>query len=210
MLTILEQLQYLDYSLYKSLLWIAEHDVTNLIYETFSVETTTNTNTTSSSDNTNNDGSTTTTTTTNNNNNTSTTTNNTNYIDLCYNGHNINVTEHNKYKYIILLIQYKLKYSIENNLNSFLNGFHTIIPKNIIKNSNFNENELNLILNGKERIQIIELQAYCIYPNSNLGFNDIHDSIRWFWNILHEFNENQKRKILQFWTGTGKNSVVDL
>jgi hypothetical protein len=51
-----------------------------------------------------------------------------NVVELIPNGSNTAVTEHNRYKYIFLLANYRLNVNIKSQSDAFLRGFHSIIP----------------------------------------------------------------------------------
>ena len=89
-------------------------------------------------------------------------------IELIPNGATMNVTNENKHEYVRLVCQEKMIGSIRQQINSFLEGFYTIIPKSLI--SIFNEQELELLISGLPDIDIEDLKANTEYhkyrPNS--------------------------------------------
>jgi E3 ubiquitin-protein ligase HUWE1 len=89
-------------------------------------------------------------------------------IELIPNGASIVVTNENKHEYVRLVCQEKMIGSIRQQINSFLEGFYTIIPKSLI--SIFNEQELELLISGLPDIDIEDLKANTEYhkyrPNS--------------------------------------------
>jgi E3 ubiquitin-protein ligase HUWE1 len=88
--------------------------------------------------------------------------------ELIPNGASINVTNESKHEYVRLVCQEKMIGSIRQQINSFLEGFYTIIPKSLI--SIFNEQELELLISGLPDIDIEDLKANTEYhkyrPNS--------------------------------------------
>lgn len=50
-------------------------------------------------------------------------------VDLKPNGRNIPVTDENKDEYIQLIAEYRLTTSIKQQLDSFLEGFYEVVPK---------------------------------------------------------------------------------
>lgn len=89
-------------------------------------------------------------------------------IELIPNGSTMTVTNENKHEYVRLVCQEKMIGSIKHQINSFLEGFYTIIPKSLI--SIFNEQELELLISGLPDIDIEDLKANTEYhkyrPNS--------------------------------------------
>ncbi|CAF1080113.1 unnamed protein product [Didymodactylos carnosus] len=118
--------------------------------------------------------------------------------ELIPNGSNIVVTNENKHEYVRLVCQEKMIGSIRQQINAFLDGFYSIIPKSLI--SIFNEQELELLISGLPDIDIEDLKGNTEYhkyrPNSL--------QIQWFWRALRSFDKEDLAKFLQFVTGTSK------
>ncbi|CAF1298860.1 unnamed protein product [Adineta ricciae] len=119
-------------------------------------------------------------------------------VELIPNGSTIAVTNENKHEYVRLVCQEKMIGSIRLQINSFLEGFYSIIPKSLI--SIFNEQELELLISGLPDIDIEDLKANTEYhkyrPNSL--------QVQWFWRALRSFDKEDLAKFLQFVTGTSK------
>ncbi|CAF4071674.1 unnamed protein product [Rotaria sp. Silwood2] len=119
-------------------------------------------------------------------------------IELIPNGSTIPVTNENKHEYVRLVCQEKMIGSIRLQINAFLEGFYTIIPKSLI--SIFNEQELELLISGLPDIDIEDLKANTEYhkyrPNSL--------QVQWFWRALRSLDKEDLAKFLQFVTGTSK------
>ena len=71
------------------------------------------------------------------------------------------VTDENKHEYVRLVANYKLRISIEKQMNAFLKGFHMLLPKNLIKI--FDHRELELLISGLQNVDIDDLRE-----NTNL------------------------------------------
>ncbi|XP_066927721.1 E3 ubiquitin-protein ligase HUWE1-like isoform X2 [Clytia hemisphaerica] len=118
--------------------------------------------------------------------------------DLKPNGRNIPVTEDTKRQYVKLVCIEKMTNSIQQQIDSFLEGFYEIIPKRLI--SIFDEQELELLIAGLHTIDIEDLKLnteYHKYTESSL-------QIQWFWRALRSFDQADRAKFLQFVTGTSK------
>ena len=61
-------------------------------------------------------------------------------------GRNIPVTDENKLEYVMLVAQFKMSNGIRKQIDSFLEGFHELIPPELI--SIFSEKELELLICG--------------------------------------------------------------
>lgn len=162
----LKDMENLDLDYYKSLQWILENDITDIITETFSIDTD-------------------------------------DYgerkvIDLKPDGHNIPVTEENKAEYVRLVCEYRLIESVRSQLEHFLEGFHEIIPKDLV--SIFDEQELELLISGLPDIDIDDWRNNTQYQN----YSPSSIQIKWFWRAVRAMDAEERAKLLQFVTGTSK------
>lgn len=76
-------------------------------------------------------------------------------------GATIPVTEDNKLEYVRLVCQMKMTHAISQQIRSFLEGFHEIIPKRLI--SIFDEQELELLISGLPTVDVDDLKANTEY-----------------------------------------------
>ncbi|KAK9477676.1 hypothetical protein V1514DRAFT_320803 [Lipomyces japonicus] len=162
----LKDMETLDLEYYKSLVWMLENDITDVITETMSIETD-------------------------------------DYgdkkiIDLIPNGRDIPVTEENKHDYVRLVVEYRLLTSVEEQLESFLTGFHDIVSKDLI--AIFNEQELELLISGLPEIDVDDWRNNAVYQN----YSASSPQIQWFWRAVRSFDAEERAKLLQFVTGTSK------
>lgn len=162
----LKDMESLDLDYYKSLIWILENDITDIIEETFSVETD-------------------------------------DYgehkiIDLIENGRNVTVTEKNKQDYVKRIVEYKLQESVNGQMDNFLQGFHALIPKELI--SIFDEQELELLISGLPDIDVDDWKNNTSYVN----YTSSCKQIGYFWRAVKSFDTEERAKLLQFVTGTSK------
>ncbi|KAL4141162.1 hypothetical protein PRNP1_014284 [Phytophthora ramorum] len=118
-------------------------------------------------------------------------------VDLVPNGSNIPVTEENKMEYVNLRFKWIVANSISQQLGSLMQGLFSIIPKELI--SVFDHQELELLICGIPDIDVQDWKTHTIY----VGERD-ERAIAWFWNIVHEFTNEQKARLLQFTTGSAR------
>ncbi|KAJ4016602.1 E3 ubiquitin-protein ligase tom1 [Fusarium irregulare] len=161
-----KDMESFDPDYYKSLCWMLDNDITDIITETFSVED-------------DEFGVTT-------------------VVDLIPNGREIAVTEENKHDYVRLVVEHKLLSSVKEQMSHFLQGFHDIIPAELI--SIFNEQELELLISGLPDIDIDDWKSNTEYHN----YTPSSQQIQWFWRALRSFDKEERAKMLQFVTGTSK------
>ncbi|KAJ1919240.1 E3 ubiquitin-protein ligase tom1 [Mycoemilia scoparia] len=157
----------IDPEYFKSLQWMLENDITDVVEETFGVEV-------------DDFGS-------------------VNIIDLIPNGRNIPVTEENKKDYVRLVTEQRLTASIRDQIDAFLQGFHDLVPKELIKI--FNEKELELLISGLPDIDVDDWRNNTEYHG---GYTTSSAQIQWFWRAVRSFDQEERAKLLQFVTGTSK------
>ncbi|RMZ32370.1 hypothetical protein D0859_03491 [Hortaea werneckii] len=162
----LKDMESLDLDYYRSLVWILENDITDVTFETFSVDV-------------DRFGAEET-------------------VDLIPDGRNIPVTEENKQQYVQLVVEHRLITSVQQQLDKFLEGFHDIIPQELV--SIFNEQELELLISGLPEIDLDDWKNNTEYHN----YQATSPQIQWFWRAVRSFDKEEKAKLLQFITGTSK------
>ena len=121
-------------------------------------------------------------------------------IELIPRGADMLVTDVNKHEYIDLKIQYLLKGSIKTQIDAFLEGFHEMIPQNLI--SSFTVSELQRLISGVNEINVDDWELNSQYDTINTGYNADSDQIRWFWQAVRSFTPSEQRKLLLFVTGS--------
>ncbi|XP_076889696.1 E3 ubiquitin-protein ligase UPL1-like [Bidens hawaiensis] len=113
-------------------------------------------------------------------------------------GRNIRVTEETKHEYVDLVAEHILTNAIRPQINSFLDGFNELIPRDLI--SIFNDKELELLISGLPEIDLDDLKANTEYTGYTIGSN----VVIWFWEVVNAFNKEDRARLLQFVTGTSK------
>eukprot|EP00743_Colponemidia_sp_Colp-15_P003757 GILK01004053.1.p1 GENE.GILK01004053.1~~GILK01004053.1.p1 ORF type:complete len:1970 (+),score=455.64 GILK01004053.1:306-6215(+) len=119
-------------------------------------------------------------------------------VDLKPNGRNIPVTENNKMEYVQLLCELKMTTAIKQQIDSFLEGFRELIPADLI--SLFDDRELELLISGLPDIDVEDLRNNTEYSN----FTVDSPQIRWFWDVLRSYDQQDRAAFLQFVTGTSR------
>jgi E3 ubiquitin-protein ligase HUWE1 len=84
-------------------------------------------------------------------------------VDLIPDGQNIPVTDENKSQYIQLIAQNRTTTAIRAQIDQFLEGFHELVPPELI--SIFDAQELELLISGLPYIDIDDLRANTEYHN---------------------------------------------
>ena len=123
-------------------------------------------------------------------------------IPLIENGENIKINNENKNKYVDLYIDWYLNKSINEYFTKFKEGFYKVFDEDLTKI--LTEDELELILCGNEIIDLEDLKQNCKYTD---GYNCESETIKYFWEILFEFSDENKKKFLMFVTGCDRTPI---
>jgi E3 ubiquitin-protein ligase HUWE1 len=83
------------------------------------------------------------------------------------------------------------------NINEFI-GFHDIIPADLV--AIFNEQELELLISGLPEIDVDDWKSNTEYHN----YSASSPQIQWFWRAVRSYDKEERAKLLQFVTGTSK------
>lgn len=113
-------------------------------------------------------------------------------------GRNIRVTEETKHEYVDLVAEHILTNAIRPQINSFMEGFNELVPKELI--TIFNDKELELLISGLPEIDLDDLKANTEYT----GYTAASCVVQWFWEVVKGFNKEDMARLLQFITGTSK------
>ncbi|XP_017135445.1 E3 ubiquitin-protein ligase Nedd-4 isoform X10 [Drosophila miranda] len=119
--------------------------------------------------------------------------------DLKPGGANIDVTNENKDEYIKLVIEWRFVARVKEQMSSFLDGFGSIIPLNLIKI--FDEHELELLMCGIQNIDVKDWRENTLYKGD---YHMNHIIIQWFWRAVLSFSNEMRSRLLQFVTGTSR------
>ena len=116
---------------------------------------------------------------------------------LIENGKKTKITESNKYQFIWVKIDFVTKEIVESQLESLKRGFLSLINKSWIKD--FTSEDLENVLWGESEISIIDWETNTHYKGY---YNADHEVVRWFWDVMGSYSQNELKRFLQFCTGT--------
>ena len=125
-------------------------------------------------------------------------------VPLKPDGENIMINNINKEEYVQLYIDWYFNKSIEEYFQSFEKGFYKIFHKSLIKI--LTPEELELIICGTQYLDFYELKRVCEYED----FEKDSETIKIFWEILLDFNQEEKKKFLSFVTGCDRAPIDGL
>jgi len=125
-------------------------------------------------------------------------------IPLKPNGENIMVDNDNKDEYVELYLDWYFNKSIDIVFNSFEKGFYRVFNRDLCKI--LSPEELELIICGTQKLDFTELKNACNYEE----YTKDSETIKYFWEILLEFNEDEKKHFLSFVTGCDRAPIDGL
>ena len=125
-------------------------------------------------------------------------------VPLKPNGENIMIDYENKNEYVELYVNWFFNESIKEYYNAFEKGFYIVFDKELSKI--LSPEELELIICGEQNLDFMELQKGVKYE----GYNKESITIKYLWEILMKFNEEEKKKFLIFVTGCDKAPIDGL
>lgn len=118
--------------------------------------------------------------------------------DLIPNGRNIEVTNENKKEYVDLMVTWRIEKRIAEQFKAFKEGFHELIPQDLI--NVFDERELELLIGGIAEIDVDDWKKHTDYR----GYTESDEVIQFFWQTVRSWDGEQKSRLLQFTTGTSR------
>ncbi|CAG9322193.1 unnamed protein product [Blepharisma stoltei] len=124
--------------------------------------------------------------------------------ELKENGSKIPVTNENRQEFVDLYVDWWLNRGISEIFEAFKRGFFKVCEGDVIHW--FKPKELELLICGNPVLDFFELEKYTKYE----GFNRNSKTVIMFWEIVHSFTEEEKRKFLKFVTGSDRAPINGL
>ncbi|KAM9967532.1 hypothetical protein ACTFIW_001616 [Dictyostelium discoideum] len=110
-------------------------------------------------------------------------------------GNLIRVTDENKLEYLELWVNSLFYNGVKTQIEEYREGLFQMIPHSIL--SIFNWKELEMLICGRERINLDDLKQHSSFTGY---FNQT--LIDEFWSIVNDFNEDEKKSLIKFVTGS--------
>ncbi|KAK5669938.1 ubiquitin-protein ligase (E3) [Batrachochytrium dendrobatidis] len=125
-------------------------------------------------------------------------------VELIPNGANISVTKENRIRYIYLVANYRLNTKIAKQCQAFFHGLSDLIHPSWLKL--FDEQELQVLLGGSAvPIDLDDLRQNTVYSGV---YDDKHPTIVMFWEVLQDFDEDQRRKLVKYVTSCSRPPIL--
>lgn len=125
--------------------------------------------------------------------------------DLKEHGDTILVNQDNKWEFVDSYTDFLLNKSIEKQFRAFRRGFLLVTDDSPLEML-FRPEEVELLVCGSKNFDFNALEESTEYD----GYTANSPIIRHFWELVHEFSQEQKRKLLQFATGSDRVPVGGL
>ena len=119
-------------------------------------------------------------------------------------GEKIMINNFNKSEYVELYTDWFFNKSIDEYFRAFEKGFYKVFNRNLTKM--LTPQELELIICGTQILDFHELKLACVYEE----FDKNSETVKYFWEILFDFNEEEKKKFLSFVTGCDRAPIDGL
>lgn len=129
--------------------------------------------------------------------------------ELKPNGESIPVTNANRVEYVNLYVNWWLNQGVSSMFSEFKNGFLSICGGEVL--NVFKAEELELLVCGNPILDFKELEKVTKYEGYTKDSKTVKSiQVLDFWEIIHEFNDEQKRKFLCFVTGSDRAPINGL
>ncbi|KAF9431462.1 putative E3 ubiquitin-protein ligase HTD2 [Entomortierella beljakovae] len=119
--------------------------------------------------------------------------------DLVPDGASIPLTNENRSEFIKEYLKFYFTTSIVKQFNAFSEGFHLVTLGSAIQL--FRPEEVEQLICGSPDLDFNALEEITQYEG---GFNAKTKIIRWFWEIVHAYDEKDKKRLLFFATGSDR------
>jgi len=121
-------------------------------------------------------------------------------IELVEGGADIAVDNENLQEYLEACWKYRMLDRVKPQMTELLLGFFDVIPEPLL--TVFDFQELELLMCGLPEIDVDDWMEHTEYSGEFDGTDGDHEVCRSFWQIVREFDQDMKSRLLQFATGT--------
>jgi len=121
-------------------------------------------------------------------------------VELVKGGAEMEVTNDNYPEYLEANLLYRMLERVKPQMNELLLGFFDVIPEPLL--TIFDFQELELLMCGLPSIDMEDWQEHTEYSGEYDEEGPNHEVCQWFWEIVTEFDQEMRARLLQFVTGT--------
>ncbi|KAK9903911.1 hypothetical protein WJX75_000261 [Coccomyxa subellipsoidea] len=127
-------------------------------------------------------------------------------VDLIPKGGEVAVTAENRQQYVTAYVQHLLTKSVKRQSQAFCKGFKKLWSKDLVFKL-FQPEELECLICGSTELDFAALESAVHYED---GFDGESPVVTWFWEVVHGFSEEQKKRLLFFVTGSDRVPIKGL
>eukprot|EP00892_Ulva_mutabilis_P012177 jgi/Ulvmu1/9331/UM050_0081.1 len=127
--------------------------------------------------------------------------------DLVPKGHRVPVTGTNRRDFVDRYVQFLLVERVAPQFDAFERGFSHVCDRKLMEMFRACPHELEEVICGTQSLAFDDLKRSAQYDG---GITAESKVVKWLWEILEEFSEQQKRRFLQFVTGADRAPVGGL
>ncbi len=121
-------------------------------------------------------------------------------VELVLGGADIPVTNDNLPEFLEANLKYHLMDRVKPQLTEMLLGFFDVIPESLL--TIFDFQELELLMCGLPVIDIDDWMKHTTYQGYFEMEGEKTETCQWFWEVVREFDQETRARLLQFATGT--------
>lgn len=126
--------------------------------------------------------------------------------DLKTDGDNILVSQTSKHEFVELYADFLLNKMVERQFRAFRSGFNMVTDDSPLANL-FRPEELELLVCGSQHYDFLELMKSAEYDG---GYTSETAIVQAFWELVHDMSTEDKKRLLQFTTGSARVPVGGL
>mmetsp|Transcript_24039 Transcript_24039/g.31963 ORF Transcript_24039/g.31963 Transcript_24039/m.31963 type:complete len:755 (-) Transcript_24039:785-3049(-) len=120
-------------------------------------------------------------------------------VELVKGGEDIEVDNSNLPEYLEACLKYRMMGRVKPQMNELLMGFFDVIPEPLL--TIFDFQELELLMCGLPVIDMDDWKEHTEYSGEYDREMENHEVCRWFWEVVEDFDQEMKARLLQFVTG---------
>ncbi|CAE7507442.1 UPL1, partial [Symbiodinium microadriaticum] len=117
-------------------------------------------------------------------------------------GAQIMVTDYNKEEFLELRLRHRMLDSIKPQLEHLLKGFYEVLPPELL--CVFDYQELELLMCGLPNIDMDDWIRHTEYMGEYNRLGPRHKVVKWFWEVVSSFSNEERIRLLQFTTGCSR------
>lgn len=121
-------------------------------------------------------------------------------------GDNVFVNQSNKQEFVTMYADFLLNKMVDRQFRAFRRGFNMVTDDSPLS-SLFRPEELELLVCGSQQYDFLELMKSSEYDG---GYSSESTIIQQFWELVHDMSDDDKKKLLQFTTGSARVPVGGL